>query len=212
MPRCAAVKHHVRGRLAEVILQPVAVSLVPGSATTRAIVAADWATCHAPCHTFASPISCSRRVTTTKCHGCQFIDDGAHRPPRGCARGLGGRSAGRCPGARCGAPDRSPSPCRRSTRKRRRTPPVMRSRGTRRDLPPRGRRARPVARQPSGTHRCLGPPLLASSAVREWRRRRPRSGHSAGRRSAPMLPAGIDGRFGVPRLGLTPASSVSFWS
>ncbi len=51
------------------------------SLATRAIVAADWAMCFPPrSQTFASSISCSRSVTIAKFHGCQFADDGAHRP------------------------------------------------------------------------------------------------------------------------------------
>src|SRR4051812_1528680 len=47
-----------------------------------------------PCgHAFASSTSCSRSVTTTKCHGCQFDDDGDRRPASricsSCSRGIG---------------------------------------------------------------------------------------------------------------------------
>src|SRR4051794_10792842 len=47
-----------------------------------------------PCgHAFASSTSCSRSETTTKCHGCQFDDDGDRRPASRmrsrCSRGMG---------------------------------------------------------------------------------------------------------------------------
>src|SRR3954454_1746992 len=44
-------------------------------------------------HAFASSTSCSRSVTTTKCHGCQLDDDGDRRPASricsSCSRGMG---------------------------------------------------------------------------------------------------------------------------
>src|SRR5512133_889173 len=51
-----------------------------GCPTTKAIVAAERATCRAPCQTFASSTSCGRSVTTTKFHGCQLLADAALRP------------------------------------------------------------------------------------------------------------------------------------
>jgi hypothetical protein len=51
-----------------------------GCRTTKATVAADRATCRAPCQTFASSTSCRRSVTTTKFHGCQLLADAALRP------------------------------------------------------------------------------------------------------------------------------------
>src|SRR5436305_9291834 len=49
--------------------------------------------CVPPCgHALASSTSCSRSVTTTKCHGCQFDDDGDRRPASricsSCSRGM----------------------------------------------------------------------------------------------------------------------------
>src|SRR5215217_8860888 len=51
-----------------------------GCLTTKATVAADRATCRAPCQTFASSTSCERSVTTTKFHGCQLLADADLRP------------------------------------------------------------------------------------------------------------------------------------
>src|SRR3954449_1041187 len=50
--------------------------------------------CPPPCgQALASSTSCSRSVTTTKCHGCQFDDDGDRRPASricsSCSRGMG---------------------------------------------------------------------------------------------------------------------------
>src|SRR3954465_13920534 len=65
-----------------------------GCCATSAIVAAERAMCAPPrSHALASSTSCSRSVTTTKCHGCQFDDDGDRRPASricsSCSRGIG---------------------------------------------------------------------------------------------------------------------------
>src|SRR3954451_18671067 len=58
------------------------------------MVAAERAMCVPPCgQASASSTRSSRSVTTTKCHGCQLLDDGERRPaPRICpswSRGMG---------------------------------------------------------------------------------------------------------------------------
>src|SRR3954454_3646763 len=65
-----------------------------GCSATRAIVAAERAMCVPPCgQALASSTSASRSVTTTKCHGCQLLDDGERRPASricsSCSRGMG---------------------------------------------------------------------------------------------------------------------------
>src|SRR3954471_15963715 len=58
------------------------------------MVAAERAMCVPPCgQALASSTSASRSVTTTKCHGCQLLDDGDRRPASricsSCSRGMG---------------------------------------------------------------------------------------------------------------------------
>ena len=53
-----------------------------GSATTRAMVAAESAMWPTPIHTVASRASWSRSVTTTKFHGCQLLPGSGRRPHR----------------------------------------------------------------------------------------------------------------------------------
>src|SRR3954447_20952176 len=65
-----------------------------GCSAISAIVAAERAMCVPPWgQALASSTSCSRSVTTTKCHGCQFDDDGDRRPASricsSCSRGIG---------------------------------------------------------------------------------------------------------------------------
>src|SRR3954464_11702856 len=65
-----------------------------GCSATRAIVAAERAMCVPPCgQALASSTSASRSVTTTKCQGCQLLDDGERRPASricsSCSRGMG---------------------------------------------------------------------------------------------------------------------------
>jgi len=74
-------QHHERGRLPEVIQQPVVVPLVVrfvGHQHGRRRRASDVPA--APSQVLASSASCSRPVTTSKCQGCQFCEDGARRP------------------------------------------------------------------------------------------------------------------------------------
>src|SRR5438270_875519 len=47
---------------------------------TSATVAAEIATCWAWTQTFDRSWSCARSVTTTKSHGCVFIEEGERRP------------------------------------------------------------------------------------------------------------------------------------